>query len=255
MDQQTWKARWEAEEAAAHMHGWDFSHLEGRYDEERDLPWDYDAMVRSHLRPESKLMDYDTGGGEYLLSLGHPYGNTAATEGYPPNVALCRERLLPLGIDFRPCSDPARLPFDSGAFDLLINRHGDYDLQECYRVLRPGGVWITEQVGAENDRDLVEMVLPGLEKPFPHHTLAEQCQAAKAAGFQLEQAGEAFCPILFYDVGAFVWFARVLPWEFPGFSVERCFDRLLRMQERLEQEGSIRGTIHRFFLVGRKPGG
>lgn len=31
--------------------------------------------------------------------------------------------------------------------------------------------------------------------------------------------------------GAFVWFARIIEWEFPGFSVERCFDRLLRMQE------------------------
>ena len=93
MDNQAWKARWKAEEAVAHIHGWDFSHIEGRYDEERDLPWDYDAIVRSYVQPEKKLMDYDTGGGEYLLSLGHPPENTAATEGYPPNVALCRERL------------------------------------------------------------------------------------------------------------------------------------------------------------------
>lgn len=39
MDNQAWKARWKAEEAVAHIHGWDFSHIEGRYDEERDLPW------------------------------------------------------------------------------------------------------------------------------------------------------------------------------------------------------------------------
>ena len=69
MDNQAWKARWKAEEAVAHIHGWDFSHIEGRYDEERDLPWDYDAIVRSYVQPEKKLMDYDTGGGEYLLSL------------------------------------------------------------------------------------------------------------------------------------------------------------------------------------------
>ena len=44
-----------------------------------------------------KLLDFDTGGGEFLLSLGHPCENTAATEGYPPNVELCRETILPFG--------------------------------------------------------------------------------------------------------------------------------------------------------------
>ena len=32
---------WKAEEEIAHIHGWDFSHIEGRYMEEDDLPWDY----------------------------------------------------------------------------------------------------------------------------------------------------------------------------------------------------------------------
>ena len=52
-----------------------------------------------------KLLDFDTGGGEFLLSLGHPYGNTAATEGYPPNVELCKKELQRLGIDFKACDD------------------------------------------------------------------------------------------------------------------------------------------------------
>ena len=60
---------WEAEEAVAHIHGWDFSHIEGRYSCEDDLPWDYRAIVRSFLRPDARLLDYDTGGGEFLLKL------------------------------------------------------------------------------------------------------------------------------------------------------------------------------------------
>ena len=63
------------------------------------------------------ILDYDTGGGEFLLSLKHPYEKTAATEGYPPNVKLCAEKLLPLGIDLRECSDPSHIPFEDEAFD------------------------------------------------------------------------------------------------------------------------------------------
>ncbi len=32
---------WKAEEALAHIHGWDFSHIDSRYREEGSLPWDY----------------------------------------------------------------------------------------------------------------------------------------------------------------------------------------------------------------------
>lgn len=29
---------WKKEEQIAHIKGWDFSHIDGRYDEEKDLP-------------------------------------------------------------------------------------------------------------------------------------------------------------------------------------------------------------------------
>ena len=60
-----------------------------------------------------------------------------------------------------------------------------------------------------------------------------------------------FCPIQFYDVGMLVWFANV-QWEFPGFSVERCKENLLRAQQILDQTGVIEGRIHRFLLVSAK---
>lgn len=247
------KAAWKSEEDCAFIQGWDFSHIKGRYGEEDSLPWDYEAIIRSVLQDEMKLLDYDTGGGEFLLSLHHPHENTAATEGYPPNVALCRERLLPLGIDLRECKDAARIPFDDASFDIIINRHGDFDPPEIRRLLKPGGLFITQQVGSDNDRELVEMVLPGTEKPFPHENLPEQKARFLDAGFEILQAEEAFRPISFYDVGAFVWFARIIEWEFPGFSVDRCFDRLLQLQETIEREGKISGTTHRYLIAARKP--
>ena len=65
-------------------------------------------------------------------------------------------------------------------------------------------------------------------------------------------SGIAYRPIKFYDVGAFVWFAHIIEWEFPGFSVDRCFEHLIKMQEKIEDEGSIEGTIHRYLIVARK---
>lgn len=243
---------WEKEENAAHIHGWDFSHIRGRYEEEQDLPWNYESIVRHYLNKDTEFLDYDTGGGEFLLSLKHPYTRTSATEGYLPNVELCRETLLPLGIHFKECSNASDIPFDDASFDLIINRHGDFDAPELYRLLRNNGIFVTEQVGGENDRDLVEMVLPGTKKPYPHLNLKEQRKAFEKAGFQIVQAKEAFRPIIFYDVGAFVWFARIIEWEFPGFSVDRCFENLLKLHRVIENDGKITGTIHRYLIVAIK---
>ena len=235
MNKEELRAVWKKEEEAAHIHGWDFSHIRGRWEEEKDLPW-----------------DYDTGGGEFLLSLNHPFHKTAATEGYLPNVQLCQETLLPLGIDFKACNDPANIPFEDESFDMILNRHGSFNAKECYRLLKRGGIFVTEQVGSENDRDLVEKVLPDTEKPFPHLNLREQKKAFEDVGFHIIEEEEAYRPIKFYDVGAFVWFARIIEWEFPGFSVDRCFGQLLEMQKTIEDKGIVEGTIHRYLIVAEK---
>lgn len=246
------KSIWKKEEEMAHIHGWDFSHIRGRYDEENDLPWDYEKIVRQYLSNDSNILDYDTGGGEFLLSLNHPFDKTSATEGFKPNIQLCKEELLPLGINFKECSNPSKIPYDNDTFDMIINRHGDFDAIELYRLLKEGGIFVTEQVGGDNERDLVEMVLPEVERPFPHLNLKEQRRVFEDAGFHIIRAEEAYRPIKFYDVGAFVWFAHIIEWEFPNFSVDKCFEQLLRMQRIIEDKGEVEGTIHRYLIVAKK---
>lgn len=243
---------WKAEEEIAHIHGWDFSHIDGRYMEGTDFPWDYRQVIREYLTPKKKLLDIDTGGGEFLLSLGHPYENTAATENYSPNVQLCKETLLPLGINFRQADGKGELPFEDASFDVVINRHGDLNPHEIYRMLKPGGVFISQQVGAENDRKLVELLCGDLPLPFPDQYASKTAAAFQKEAFSILYQEECFSPIRFYDVGALIWFARVLPWEFAGFSVDTHIQNLMKAQHIVENEGYIEGKTHRFLLVARK---
>lgn len=245
---------WLREEEIAHIHGWDFSHIRGKYEEGNDLPWDYRDIIKKYLSPDMKLLDIDTGGGEFLLSLGHPHHNLAATESYPPNVELCKEVLLPLGIDFKEADGcDESYPFEERTFDMVINRHGEFNAKEIWRILKPGGMFITQQVGAENDRELVELLLkeaPPL--PFPRQYLEIIKREFEGIGFTTIEAQEACGPIRFYDVGALVWFARVIPWEFPEFNVQDCAEKLYKAQEILEKRGVIQGRTHRFLLCVRK---
>ena len=47
------------------------------------------------------------------------------------------------------------------------------------------------------------------------------------------------------------WFARIIEWEFVGFSVDRCFDLLLNLQETIWRNGRIEGTLHRYLIVAK----
>lgn len=243
---------WKAEEAIAHIHGWDFSHIDGRSIEDTDFPWDYRRVIGQYLKPELKLLDIDTGGGEFLLSLGHPYKNTAATENHPPNVQLCRETLLPLGVDFRQADGKGKLPFGDCSFDVVINRHGDKNPVEIYRVLKPGGIFISQQVGAENDRELVELLCGNVPMPFPEQYAETAAAQLQDAGFSVLRKEECFRPYRFFDVGALVWFARIISWEFPGFSVDTHLENLLKAQKIVEETGYVEGRIHRFLMVAQK---
>ena len=95
MDREQLLSQWR-EEAARGMSGWDFSHIQGRCTVE-PLPWDYPQVVREFLRPGVRLLDMGTGGGELLLTLGHPYELTSVTEGWEPNLALWPKKACALG--------------------------------------------------------------------------------------------------------------------------------------------------------------
>jgi SAM-dependent methyltransferase len=238
---------WLAEEAAA-FQGWDFSRLDGRMIEE-PLPWDYREIVGQYLHADHKMLDMGTGGGEFLLSLNHPYQNVFVTEAYPPNVELCYKKLTPLGITVRQIADDDILPYDDAMFDIVLNRHESFDAQEVFRVLKPGGIYITQQVGGENNRALSELLIDDFAPTLTQHSLSVNQTLLQGAGFEIRQCGEYFPAVKFFDVGAVVYFAKIIEWEFPGFTVSECFNALLKLQRILEEQGCIESREHRFYLV------
>ncbi len=232
--------------------GWNFSHLNGRTEEET-LPWHYRAIVENHLKSTDLLLDMGTGGGEFLRTLSHPHHLTTVTESYLPNVKLCEETLEPFGITVKHVEDDSNLPLDDNAFDIIINRHESFDLSEVYRLLKSGGLFITQQVGMLNNFEFSKVLLDETDKmPKFEHDLESEIKEAQALGFKIVQSDEYFPYLRFFDIGALVYFAKIIEWEFEGFSVDRCLDRLMEMHKQIESEGYIESKEHRYLLVLQK---
>ena len=226
--------------------GWDFSHVHGRLTEET-LPWNYEMMVRSLLSEAGSLLDMGTGGGEFLSSLSPLPHDTRATEGYAPNIPVARERLTPLGVKVVPLESDDRLPFDDGTFTHIINKHESYDAGEVYRILKPNGVFLTQQVGGENDNDINR----ALDVPLLKYTgwdLAHAVEALEETGFTITDKREHRYLSYFHDSGALLYYLKAIPWQVEDFTVDRYYDRLVDIHRRIEKDGSFPVLCHRFLV-------
>lgn len=123
--------------------GWDFPWAPGRW-EEGEPSWDYPALVRARMAMVSSMLDIDTGGGEFLSSLKDFPEKTFATEAYPPNIPIAKERLAPLRVQVLVPEQEGDLPLPDESLELVINRHGYFQIGEVHRGLKPGGIFLTQ---------------------------------------------------------------------------------------------------------------
>ena len=243
-------AFWFQEEQRS-IEGWDFSHLAGRWESD-PLPWDYTALINHYLHASDKLLDLGTGGGELLLTLNHPYFLTSVTEGYPPNYKRCLKTLSLLGITVKPVDASNHLDFPDQYFDIVIDRHEAYDLTEVMRVLKPGGYFITQQCGGLNNVDLSRRFIPDFVSEYADFDYLSQVDAFRKAGFEVIRHEEHLPKLRFFDVGAIVFYAKNIPWEFPGFSVEHFLPQLDALQTMIEKDGYFESTESRFLVIANK---
>ncbi len=242
-----------AEGEAAPIVGWDFSWLDGRATEERPS-WGYSRMVASRITDVSSALDIETGGGEMLASLEASFpARMIATEPWPPNVSVAAERLRPRG-----CSVVAHrgseLPFRDGCFDLVLCRHPiSTPWPSIARVLRPGGTFLSQQIGGDNLEELAERIR-GPRVPGPKRGLERECVAAAAAGLDVIDGREAELRCVFYDIAAVVYFLRLVVWIVPGFSVDRYRTELRALHDQITTEGPYEAHSYRFLIEARKSG-
>ena len=232
--------------------GWDFSWLEGKHTEAAPA-WDYLALARERMRGVISMLDMDTGGGEILSSLAPFPPDTRATESWEQNIAVARARLEPLGIRVFSFTENPHLPFEDFAFDLALNRHGAYDPLELRRILKPGGILLTQQVGGQNQMRINQLLQDEVHFEYSYWTPAYAVEQLEAAGFAILQAREDFPEVNFYTLGALVYYLKVISWQVEGFTPQAYLEKLHTIYTLIQQEGKLVTHEHRFLIEARSP--
>ena len=249
-----------AEGCAVPVDGWDFSWFAGRATEERP-PWGYARLLGERMaalagRPGSAALDLQTGGGEVLATIPAGPPVLAATESWPPNIAVARRNLARLGARLVPVEDPlADLPFPDASFDLIVSRHPvGVRWDEVARLLKRGGTYLSQGVGDRTVAELWEFLMgpqPPREGPTPPQW---SVQGAQAAGLTVTDLREFRGRMEFCDIAAVVHFLRKVVWTVPDFTVEAYRGKLRALHEQIEATGPFAATTVRFLIEATKPG-
>ncbi len=235
-------------------HGWDFSNM---HDARDPVPWDYEKVARRYLRPTARVLDTGTGGGEVFLRLAPTYDRGVAIDidrhmidDALENLAATEHRNVAFAI-----MAAQALAFPANSFDIVLNRHASFDVNETVRVLRPGGLFITQQVGNRNTLHICNVfgVGPGGTYEYdPEFTVRRTAQQFAERGCHIIAQGEYDVDYRFLDLESFLFWLKAIPMP-EDFTLERHWRSV---QEIIEADWTKRGLLsneHRELLIVRKP--
>ncbi|WP_353953783.1 methyltransferase domain-containing protein [Knoellia sp. S7-12] len=241
-----------SEAESADVTGWDFGWLRDRAFEERP-PWGYAKLLADQLDRVESALDIDTGGGEVINQAASLPERMVVTESWPQNEQRARHLLEPRGVQVIATREGQPLPFPAASFDLVSARHPvQPDWPEIYRVLRPGGHYFAQHVGAASAFELIEYFLGPLLEERKGRDPGREVAAAKDAGLVVEELRTARCRLEFHDVGTVVWILRKCVWWVPDFSVARYEIKLRALHEQMRNGGPFVAHSTRHLIDARR---
>ncbi|WP_226003345.1 class I SAM-dependent methyltransferase [Paenibacillus sp. BJ-4] len=231
--------------------GWDFSFISdtGRVASE-PLKWSYVSKAMTFIHTSKAMLDMGTGGGELLSGL-RPFPElVCATEAYAPNVPIAKKRLEPLGVRVIAIDDDDSLPFDDAGFDLVLNKHESFSPAEVRRILRPGGTFLTQQVGGLDCAGINEH-LGAPDYEYADWTLSQALAGLKSNGFEIVDQQEQFPIQRFYDIGALVYYLKAIEWQIADFQPQKYIEQLYGLYLDIQRDGYWDVKQHRFLIHAR----
>jgi SAM-dependent methyltransferase len=241
--------------------GWDFSRLQA---EEFPPPWRFSDVIRSYLNGTQWIADLGTGGGEAFLHLtpdfARGFGLDNSTERLGAAGKLAIQRNVS-NVAFVGANN-ASLPFPVRSLDLVLARYADYAPAEVVRVLRPGAIFATQQMGDDDTTNIFDTFGWGTYGAYwrarfqsegrVYVPTSQTAQQFASLGCDVVTFDEYDLPMYFKDVEALVFYLKASPLP-EEIDPEKHWQPISRLVDEHATDLGIRTNQHRELLVVRKP--
>lgn len=228
--------------------GWDFSRMR---DAREPVPWDYLEVAPRYLKSTDVILDVGTGGGEKFLTFVPHVARGVGIDPDPEMIRAARDNAVAQPNIMFVEMGAETLAFADATFDVVLTRHAPVAVPEVVRVLKPGGYFITQQVGVNNMANIRQEFGTGSA------TLYEDEERARVGEFI--RRGCRIVATAAYDVRYWVkdipslifWFKAIAGAnEVPAdFSIERDWRILNRIVATYSTPGGVLTNEHRTLLI------
>jgi len=232
--------------------GWDFSRMKT---ERESVPWDYLEVASRYIKPADSVLDVGTGGGEKLLSLARHFATAVGVDPDPDMIGAARSNGAACSnVTFAEMGAEALL-FPEGSFDVVLTRHAPVRVPEVVRVLRSGGYFVTQSVGANNMANIQMAFGTGSGTQYDEDERSRMNEFTRLA-CRVVATGAYDVRYWVKDVASLVfWFKAIAGAnEVPAdFSIEHHWRVINQIIAESATPHGFRTNEHRTLLVAQKP--
>lgn len=232
--------------------GWDFSQIRVK---SNGVGWNFYEEVRKKAQGDSVLLDIGTGGGENIIHIASSFLFVVGIDLANGMIQTARANIQKSNVHNVNCfeMDAAQLQFPDEFFDVVSCCHAPFSAKEVRRVLKKGGVFLTQQVSEADKWNLKETF--GRGQAFGE----EDGQLKIGYIKELEDAG--FSSIQSFDYNAVEYYERVEDVIFllkhtpiiPNFGrVRGDFDQFNQFVRNNQAEKGIKTNAKRFKIVAQR---
>lgn len=233
--------------------GWDFSQISSRM-KSYGKKWDFTKILRDYLDKKTVLLDLGTGGGEMLLSMAPFVKNAYGIDHSESMIKTAKDNLRKShskNVEFR-FADTKKIPFPDESFDVVSCRHAPFYVKEILRVMKPGGIFITQQVGEKDKQNIKKIFGRGQSFREKAGTLMNRYVGElRDSGFNIIRKETYNATEYYANMEDMIFLLRNTP-IIPSFDIQRDEDSLKRLEKKYGSKKGIKTNSYRFVIIAEK---
>lgn len=215
-----------------------------------ETKFNYDVYheVKPYINQEDHMAIVSIDGGEFVSAFPDLPPITYVVEG---NSDKAKEALDAKNLKVTSYTKDGKMPFKDDKLDIVINELANYDKFEMYRVVKPGGYVIIDQMGSDNFKEIINMFIPfkmkgSWDKKSCGETLHD-------IGFDIVGGCEDRSFIRFHTLSSvFNFMHKLSPERVEKYEIYINF--YAAILKSIKEKSFFDLTTHKFMVIAKRPG-
>jgi len=231
--------------------GWDFGRLKKKVSGVR---WNFYEEVLKKCDKNTVLLDIGMGGGEKVLELADKVKLLVGIDHAEGMVKTARKNLTKSGrknVYFYQM-EARKVGFPDGFFDVIACRQSNFFPKEVYRLLKPGGWFLTQQVGEDDKENITKCFGRGISQNKEGTLMNRYGRAMKQVGFKNIKMKSYNATEWYAGADDIIYLLKHAP-IVPNFGGKKeDMESLAKFIAENKEKKGIKTNSRRFMIVGRK---